>query len=90
MTPHGQLCADICTFLKEHEIYYVRTNSHGYGRKGIPDILACYQGKFVAIEAKVGKDHLTPWQERELVSVRTAGGIALEVRSVQDLGAIFV
>ena len=87
-TGHSKLLSDICEFLKKNQIYYVRTNSHGYGRRGIPDVIACYQGKFVGIEAKVAPDKPTPWQRRELAEIGLAGGQALVVYSVEDLGAL--
>lgn len=89
MTPHGRLCVELCNWFKERGIYYVRTNNWGYGRKGIPDILACYQGRFVAVEAKVRPDKPTAWQNRELNAIRAAKGIAIVAYSVEDLGSVF-
>jgi len=61
-------------------------------RRGIPDVLACYRGRFVAFEIKAPKGRLTPYQVAELEAVRHAGGIAAEVRSLEDvlaaLGAV--
>lgn len=88
-TAHGKLCGEICEFLKKNKIYYVRTNSHGYGRKGIPDILACYRGSFVGIEAKVAPDTPKKWQLKELAAIRAAGGKGLVIYNVVDLGRVF-
>ena len=90
MTPHGRLCVGICAWLRERGVWFVRTNSFGYGRKGIPDILACYHGKFVAIEAKVKPDKPSAWQLRELAAIREAGGIALVIHDVAELGSVFI
>lgn len=89
-TGHAKLLSEICDWLRKAGIWYVRTNSHGYGRKGIPDILACYQGAFVAIEAKVKPDKPTPWQERELAAIRAAGGKALVIYDAGELGRVFL
>lgn len=40
--------------------------------------------RFLALEIKVGKDQLRPEQRAFLDKVREAGGIALEVRSVEQ------
>ncbi len=44
-------------------------------RKGVPDILACVNGKFVAIELKVRSKEATPLQARVLGQIQSAGGI---------------
>jgi Holliday junction resolvase len=46
----------------------------GLGRSGIPDIIACFNGKFIAIECKAGNNKTTPLQERELNRIMNAGG----------------
>ena len=40
--------------------------------------------RFVALEIKIGKDALSPEQAAFLQRVRGAGGIGLEIRSVED------
>ena len=54
-------------------------------RRGVPDILACYRGRFCAFEVKAPRGRLTPHQTAELEAVRRAGGIAAEVRSLEDV-----
>jgi len=50
----------------------------GYGgRRGIPDIIACYQGVFIGIECKAGKNKPTKLQEYELKKIEDAGGLTL-------------
>lgn len=88
MTPHAKLRKEICDWLKEIGAWYVCTNSQGYGRKGIPDILACVRGKFVAIEVKVLPDKPSPWQMRELKAVQDAHGISVVAYSVEALNRI--
>jgi hypothetical protein len=51
----------------------------GYGRSGIPDIIACHQGRFIAIECKAGNNTVTALQEAELKKIEDAGGYALVV-----------
>lgn len=89
MTKHADLLKEICDWLTNAGCWYYRTNSHGYGRKGIPDVIVCYQGDFVAIEAKVLPDKPNAWQERELAQIRGAGGIALAIYDVSELGRVF-
>ena len=39
-------------FLKQHDIYYIKVWGGGYQRSGIPDLIICLKGKFMAIELK--------------------------------------
>jgi Holliday junction resolvase len=47
------------------------------GRAGVPDIIACFKGHFLAIEAKAGKNKPTALQEREIANIQKAGGLAM-------------
>lgn len=56
-----------------------------YGCPGSPDILGCIKGRFVGIEAKVGKDRQSPKQTDFAAAVRRAGGVYILARSVDDV-----
>jgi penicillin-binding protein-related factor A (putative recombinase) len=49
------------------------------GRAGIPDIVGCYAGRFVAFECKAGKGKTTALQDRELENIRKAKGLAFVI-----------
>ena len=49
----------------------------GFGRSGIPDIICCVRGHFLAIECKAGDNKPTALQERELQKINEAGGVSL-------------
>ena len=52
--------------------------------RGVPDIIACISGRFVAIEIKQTKrDRLSPIQEEQLFRIVKAGGKAWEVRDFE-------
>ena len=63
---------------------------HGglYGTAGIPDIIACVDGRFVAFEVKTETGRLTKLQEVTLGRIRDAGGRAYMVRSVAEVAGI--
>ena len=52
---------------------------------GIPDLLLCIQGKFNAIELKVGSNKPTRIQEFVMREIRKAGGRVSVCRSVEDV-----
>jgi len=47
------------------------------GRHGVPDMLVCFQGQFIAIELKTDKGHTTSLQDLTLKRIREAGGLAI-------------
>ena len=60
-------------------VYFFFPPSNGFGRSGIPDIIACYCGQFIAIECKAGKNTTTALQRRELNAIEDAMGYALVI-----------
>jgi len=45
----------------------------------VPDIIACYKGKFVAIECKAGNGKLTELQKYNIEQIKTMGGLAIVI-----------
>lgn len=78
-TPEGKVKAAVRKLLVEFGIYYFSPAANGFGRAGIPDIICCFGGRFIAIECKAGKGTTTALQDRELAAIRTAGGMAVVV-----------
>lgn len=60
---------------------------HGgmYGTAGIPDIIGCYRGLFFGLEVKTESGKPTKLQEATIRKIKKAGGIALVVRSVDEV-----
>lgn len=79
MTPEAKVKAKVVKILKERGVYYFYPVTGGFGRSGIPDIICCINGKFLAIECKAGKNKPTPLQEMEMQKIKDAGGIAMVV-----------
>jgi hypothetical protein len=63
---------------------------HGgqYGTAGLPDIIVCYRGKFVAFEVKTPSGKLTTLQEITLRKINDAKGNAHKVTSLQEVKEI--
>lgn len=57
----------------------------GFQEVGIPDILACYAGRFLGIECKAPRGRLSARQEKVLQSIIDAGGIAIVATAVSDV-----
>lgn len=54
-------------------------------RNGTPDILACVDGRFVAIEVKTPTGRLTKLQKYHIDRIIEAGGVAFVATSVDDV-----
>ena len=63
---------------------------HGgmYGTAGIPDIIACVDGRFYGFEVKTETGRPTGLQEATIRKIRGAGGVAVIVRSVDEVRAV--
>ena len=63
---------------------------HGglYNTSGIPDIIVCYSGKFVAFEVKTEKGKLSKLQEITIEKIRNAKGMAFKVTSLEEVKEI--
>lgn len=86
-TPEGRVKAAVKAELVRRGIWYYMPVQNGMGVVGIPDLICCWQGRFLAIETKApGKlNNTTPNQERVLAEIRDHGGHALVVDDVEQV-----
>ena len=66
--------------LKDRGAWILKTWSGGYQRAGVPDILACYRGRFLGVELKAEKGRPSTLQLYELKCIRESGGIGIILR----------
>lgn len=78
-TPEKVVKDKVTSVLKSEEVYYFFPATHGYGRSGVPDIISCVNGLFLAIECKAGGNKATALQIKEIESIRRNGGVAVIV-----------
>lgn len=78
-TPEKKVKDKVVSILKSEGAYYFFPATHGFGRSGVPDVVACVNGRFLAIECKAGGNKPTALQEREIKAIRAAGGVAIVV-----------
>ena len=77
----------ILKYLKSLDnVYVVKTVINN--KKGVPDILICKDGKFIAFEVKTDKGKTTKLQDHNLKEIVKAGGSSYIVRSVEDVKSI--
>jgi Holliday junction resolvase len=76
-TPEKKVKDKVVGILKEEEVYYFFPATHGFGRSGVPDIVCCVNGHFLAIEVKAGTNKPTALQVREIEAIRRCNGVAV-------------
>jgi len=74
----------IVKFLVSKGAYVVKQHGSMYTRAGIPDLLICHKGRFLAIEVKRAEGILTDLQKYHLEQIKKASGQAIVARSVED------
>ena len=88
VTPEGRVKRDVKKYLSSLPLcWFYMPVQNGMGITGIPDILACINGRFVGIETKApGKlNTVTVNQAMQLDNIRKAAGFSIVVDSVHDL-----
>ena len=89
-TPEAKVKAKVVKQLQALGAYYFSPVTGGYGRSGVPDIVACINGRFVGIECKAGKGVTTALQDKNLEAIRQNGGksFVLNEDNVDSLTAV--
>ena len=78
-TPESKVKRKVVALLQQHGAYYFYPVTGGYGSSGVPDIVACWQGRFLGIECKAGGNQPTALQMKNLRDIQQAGGYAMVV-----------
>ena len=53
-------------------------------KKGVADVLACFNGRLIAIEIKIGKDRLSPEQQGFIENIKNSLGRAFVVSDFEQ------
>ena len=65
-------------WLKHRGAWYIKYWGGGvYTRAGVPDLLVCYRGRFIAIEVKGEHGRISDAQRAEMAQIEAAGGIGI-------------
>lgn len=78
-TPEKKVKDKVVKILKSYDAYYFFPATHGFGRSGVPDVVCCVLGKFIAIECKAGNNQPTALQQREIEAIKQVGGVAFVI-----------
>lgn len=76
----------ILQYLKSIGAYAVKTMITS--KNGVPDVLVCYQSKFIGFEIKQPNEKATVLQDYNLSLIQKAGGLGFVVRDVEEVKLI--
>lgn len=65
------------SFLKSKNIWFVKFFANGFTKKGVPDLLCCVDGRFLAIEIKAKNGHPSELQKYQIQKIKDSGGLAI-------------
>lgn len=82
----SKLSRVIQTELRKYGAWCIKIHGSEFMPAGIPDILICYKGRFMAFETKLPekRSNTSVMQERVMEKIRAAGGHAQVVCTVQE------
>jgi len=83
------ITAEIRKYLKSRDdVWFFKVHGGPMQQAGVPDILVCKAGRFYAFEVKTRTGKTTVLQDRTILLINEAGGVAEVVRSVGDVQRI--
>jgi Holliday junction resolvase len=78
-TPEKKVKDKVKKYLDSIGAYHFSPMSGGFGRSGVPDIVACFKARFIAIECKANGGKTTALQDKNLKAIESNHGIAMVV-----------
>ena len=78
-TPESKVKKKVKKILDDLGAYHYSPMATGYGSSGVPDIIACYKGKFIGIECKSGDNKPTLLQLRNIDDIKRNQGLAIVI-----------
>jgi len=76
LTPEGKVKRRLTDMLRKHKVWYFYPGNNGFGKSGLPDIIAIVRGRFVGIEVKADRTKKpTALQKKTGREIEEAGGV---------------
>ena len=72
-------------WLKQHNYWYFKVHGGPFQKVGVPDIIACINGRFVAIEVKRSDGGIvSELQKAQIKKIKACGGLVGVAHSVDE------
>lgn len=66
------------------DLWFFKTHGGADQVRGLPDLIGCYRGYFIAMEVKKPGRDATPLQALTMQQIRAAGGFAAVIHSYEE------
>ena len=83
-TPEAKLKRQIKDYLNSEGIFWSMVAGGAFSKIGDPDMIACVDGMYLAIEAKVDTQQ-SEWQRMRQSQIEESGGCYIIAKSVEDV-----
>lgn len=83
MAAEKQFENQIKKYLTEQGVWHVKYFANGFTKSGIPDLLTCCNGHFLAIEVKAENGKPSALQLHHIEKIKESGGHAVVVKPSQ-------
>lgn len=84
-TPEQDIKLNIKRLLDSRGAFWSAVKGGPHSKPGDPDIIACYRGLFIGIEAKTDTGKLSGWQEMRRDQILKADGFWVLARCKEDV-----
>lgn len=80
----------VLNYLKRMGGYWVKVHVTAYSKKGTPDVIGCYKGKFYAFELKREDGGVvSKIQQHTLEQINHNGGTGMIIKNIEQLKKVF-
>nr|DAQ26921.1 MAG TPA: Nuclease [Caudoviricetes sp.] len=88
MQPEYRIVRNIKKLIRSRGGWCVKIHGSPYQDSGTPDLLACYKGRFIAIELKTSRGVSSPEQRAPKRAITECGGYALITHLIGDVADV--
>lgn len=72
-------------WLENNGYWWMKVHGDMFQKAGVPDIIACINGKFVGIEVKRPGGRVSELQKYHIEQIQKSGGVAFVATSVEEV-----
>lgn len=80
-----QIENQIKKWLEQQGYWWMKVHGDLFQKAGVPDILACINGRFVGIEVKRPGGKVSALQKYNIEQIRASGGVAFVATSIEEV-----